>query len=53
VEDNGKGFDYYNRCTKKGAGLINICNRVHYLKGKIDFKSAPGKGTSIYIELNT
>jgi signal transduction histidine kinase len=31
-------------------GWINIQNRLDYLKAKLDIQSAPGKGSSIYIE---
>ncbi|MBK6283049.1 MAG: sensor histidine kinase [Draconibacterium sp.] len=48
VEDNGKGFDIDP--VLKGAGLINIRSRVDYLKGQLDIKSEPGKGTSVYID---
>jgi signal transduction histidine kinase len=33
-------------------GWLNIQNRVEFLKGKIDLQSAPGKGTSVMIEIN-
>ncbi len=48
VEDNGKGFDI--EPVLQGAGLINIRSRVDYLKGQLDIKSEPGKGTSVYID---
>lgn len=48
VEDNGKGFD--KEPVLQGAGLINIRSRVDYLKGQLDIKSEPGKGTSVYID---
>jgi two-component system, NarL family, sensor kinase len=50
VEDNGKGFDENESDFTKGTGLKNIHSRVDYLKGKLDIKSAPGKGTSIHID---
>lgn len=52
VEDDGKGFDPSGITEGKGIGFANIKNRVEYLKGKIDVKSAVGKGTSIHIELD-
>jgi signal transduction histidine kinase len=48
VEDNGKGFD--KDLVLQGAGLINIRSRVDYLKGQLDIKSEPCKGTSVYID---
>lgn len=51
VEDDGKGFDTTELLNKNGAGILNIQHRVNYFKGMIDIDSAPGKGTSITIEL--
>ena len=53
VEDDGKGFDPVILNNAKGIGWNNIQSRVEYLKGKMDVLSAPGKGTSVNIELNT
>jgi signal transduction histidine kinase len=50
VEDNGKGFDEKEIETARGAGLKNIQSRVDYLKGQLDMKSTPGKGTSVHID---
>jgi signal transduction histidine kinase len=52
VEDNGKGFDVLQLAATEGAGWKNIKSRVDYLKGIIDVKSEPGKGTSVNIEIN-
>ncbi len=49
VEDNGTGFIKEETFIKEGAGLRNIQSRVDYLKGELDIKSTPGKGTSVYI----
>jgi signal transduction histidine kinase len=49
VEDNGIGFTKEEALIKKGAGLKNIQSRVDYLKGDLDIKSTPGKGTSVHI----
>ncbi|MDO9256934.1 MAG: sensor histidine kinase [Bacteroidales bacterium] len=51
VEDDGKGFDTNMLKTNKGIGWINIQNRVEFLKGKLDIRSAIGEGTSVQIEL--
>lgn len=48
IEDNGKGFD--KDLVLQGSGLKNVRSRVEYLKGQLDIKSAPGKGTSIHID---
>lgn len=52
VEDDGKGFDAAMLEQSRGIGWSNIRNRVEFLKGKIDINSAPGKGTSVLIEIN-
>lgn len=52
VEDNGRGFDPATVNEGNGIGFSNIRNRVEYLKGKIEVKSAIGEGTSIHIELD-
>lgn len=52
VEDNGRGFDYENELqAKKGIGLANILSRVDYLKGKINVDAAPGRGTTVIIDI--
>ncbi|MBI5371636.1 MAG: hypothetical protein HZA79_06390 [Sphingobacteriales bacterium] len=51
VEDDGKGFDPVILKSAGGIGWSNIRSRVDYLKGKMDVQSAPGKGTSVHIEL--
>ncbi len=53
VEDDGKGFDATAWQQTDTAGLQNIRSRVDYLQGRIDVKSAPGKGTSVYVECKT
>lgn len=53
VEDDGKGFDTALLKQSGGMGWSNIQNRVEFLKGKLDIQSAPGKGTSVLIEINT
>ncbi len=52
VEDDGKGFDVDTLQRSPGIGWSNIQNRVEFLKGKIDVKSAPDKGVSVLIEVN-
>jgi signal transduction histidine kinase len=52
VDDNGTGFEKASLQSSQGMGWKNILTRVEYLKGKIDVRTAPGKGTAINIELN-
>ena len=55
VEDDGKGFDtrllqQAEKDNRQGIGWSNIQSRVEYLKGKVDVRSEPGRGTSTHIE---
>jgi signal transduction histidine kinase len=52
VEDDGKGFDTAVLRHANGIGWHNIQSRIEYLKGKLDVQSAPGKGTSVMVEIN-
>ncbi len=52
VEDDGKGFDTTLLKQSRGMGWSNIQNRVDFLKGRWDLRSAPGEGTSVLIEIN-
>lgn len=54
IEDNGKGFDTTDKEKFEGIGLKNILTRVEYLKGNVEFDSAPGRGTavSLHVPLN-
>jgi len=52
VEDDGKGFEPGELGRAPGIGWSNIRNRVEFLKGKIDIKSAPGNGASVLIEID-
>ncbi len=51
MEDDGKGFDAGLSVQKDGIGLKNIISRIRFLKGTVDFDTAPGKGTSIVIHV--
>lgn len=53
VEDDGIGFDIEKINIFQSAGIQNVRSRVHYLRGNMDVKTKPGKGTSVYIECNT
>lgn len=47
IEDNGIGFD--QNMTKDGIGLNNIKSRIAFIKGSVEYQSAPGKGTLVSI----
>lgn len=51
IEDNGKGFDM-QQLTSEGMGLKNLSSRIQLLGGTHEILSAPGKGTSIYVEID-
>lgn len=53
IEDNGKGFDKSKAEYFKGIGLQNMLTRVKYLKGTIDWDTAPGRGTVVTIDVPT
>lgn len=53
IEDNGKGFDTSLLKSDTGIGLKNITSRIAFLKGAIDFDSAPNKGTLVAIHIPT
>lgn len=47
ISDDGKGFQYDESTSLKGMGLHSIQNRSRIINGKIEIKSALGKGTQI------
>jgi len=51
VEDNGVGFDPAALGEEGGIGLKNIESRMAYLGGRADFDAAPGRGTTVVLEV--
>jgi signal transduction histidine kinase len=51
VEDDGIGFDPVTLKQATGIGLANLENRARLMQGRVDLQSAPGKGTSVHVEL--
>ncbi len=49
ITDNGIGFNTAAVDSFDGIGLKNIAARVEYLKGTVNYSSAPGAGTSINV----
>ncbi len=47
IQDNGKGFDkqIIAKKSQRSFGLLNLEERVNYLKGSFEMETAPGKGT--------
>jgi signal transduction histidine kinase len=52
VTDNGNGFEL-NEKLKTGLGLKNLESRTQIIGAKFKMKSAPGKGTTAIIYLDT
>jgi signal transduction histidine kinase len=51
AEDDGKGFDLF--ADHAGIGIKTLQSRVSALRGNITINTAIGKGTTIFIELDT
>lgn len=51
IEDNGKGFDTADQKKKEGIGMKNIKSRISFLKGTVEWDSAPGRGTVVSIHV--
>jgi PAS domain S-box-containing protein len=53
VKDWGKGFAqaHLDSSKKRGTGLFSICKRAELMKGACDIQSAPGQGTTVYVEI--
>jgi signal transduction histidine kinase len=49
VEDNGAGFNLPVARKQKSMGLKNLESRIDLLKGDMDYRTAPGQGTSVMI----
>jgi two-component system sensor histidine kinase UhpB len=52
IEDDGDGFNTKNKKIRsKGLGLIGMKERAALLSGTLEIESAPGKGTSLYVQI--
>lgn len=51
IEDNGVGFDARDKSKFDGIGLKNIIGRIAYLRGTVEWDSAPGKGTVVTVQI--
>lgn len=49
IKDNGKGFDFTEITGNEGFGLRSMKERVALLSGRMELKSAKGKGTGIEV----
>jgi signal transduction histidine kinase len=51
VADDGAGFDPGRLGTRGGLGLVMMRERASQLNGTFQFESAPGRGTTIRVEI--
>ncbi|MEJ5240150.1 MAG: ATP-binding protein [Anaerolineales bacterium] len=51
VEDDGIGFEPNTKFGERHLGLVGMRERAELLGGKLVIESAPGRGTSIFIEI--
>lgn len=55
IEDNGSGFDLQEKIETaykdNRLGLLGMRERVRMLGGSFSIKSAPGKGTRVFVEI--
>jgi PAS domain S-box-containing protein len=51
VTDNGSGIADSQAASREGFGFSNMRTRVKKLKGTLDIRTAPGRGTSIIVSV--
>jgi signal transduction histidine kinase len=51
IRDNGKGITENEITDPKSFGIIGMKERIEYLGGKITIHGAPGKGTTIHLNI--
>jgi signal transduction histidine kinase len=51
VSDDGKGFDTRMNGQGKTLGLLGMKERVLMMEGRLNINSAPGKGTTVTVEV--
>ena len=51
VRDNGQGFSPQDERRRRGLGLIVMQERTSLLQGRFQLDSAPGRGTTITVEV--
>ena len=47
IADNGRGFDLNQRRREDAFGILGLRERVHLMRGRLVYHSAPGQGTRI------
>lgn len=53
IEDNGQGFDNSSENFTNGIGIKNIKSRIQFLKGTVEFISAPRTGTLVSLHISS
>jgi PAS domain S-box-containing protein len=48
VEDNGRGFDAEQTLSYRALGLTSMQERAALIGGRVEFESAPGRGTTVF-----
>lgn len=51
IEDDGSGFDVENGTGSQHLGLLGMSERAELLGGRLTIESAPGQGTSVFVEI--
>jgi signal transduction histidine kinase len=51
VEDDGQGFDSAQTIGDRHLGLVGMRERAELLGGRLTIESAPGRGTSIHVQI--
>jgi signal transduction histidine kinase len=52
IDDNGKGFEQGAEKRSGGLGLVGIGERAKILGARYEIRSAPEKGTNIFLQMN-
>jgi signal transduction histidine kinase/ligand-binding sensor domain-containing protein len=53
VEDDGRGFAPEEGGARRGLGLVGLSERARILGGKLSVRSAPGRGTTVRLNIRT
>jgi signal transduction histidine kinase len=51
ISDNGRGFSHDARMKPRSFGLRGIQERVAHFGGEVSFASAPGEGTTVFVNV--
>ena len=51
VEDNGKGFNFDDKASRNGIGLMNISSRAKAINGEVNYQPSPDQGTVATIRI--